>query len=451
MWFKGLRISAWFVVGLSWVVLYGCVGNTPLRNGLPCRSDADCKGPGFQLFCGINRICKAESCTAGASRKCFTGERGCQEDGTACKGVCEAGTQSCVDTFWSLCTNQKLPQDETCDGKDNNCDGRVDESFPEQKKTCEFKNQAGQGIGAGGQFSCVRGKLVCQVDQEVIVLAKEQTLNIGTPSSDPSKRSGEPKTYNIDFTYNYSLGQTEVTQKQFQDLMGYNPSQNKGTSQPSDNKPVNNINWHEAAAYTVLLSRKNKLQTCFKCTPDPQEGKVEGIKSQLKCEVDGALVSESQYVTDCKGYRLPTETEWMFGYRAGESYKSYYNGDQVPPNENDRNTCYNDNKLDVIGWYCKQQGDQPNEVKKKDPNRWKLYDLSGNVEEWVFDIYSATFAGSSQNRIGPAPSQQDEPRVVKGGSYESTPSLCRGANREQKKPSERSPLRGFRIARTIQK
>ena len=445
MFYKGLRVFSWLVVGLGWVIFYGCVGNTPLRSGFPCRSDADCKGPSFQLFCGNNRICKAETCTAGASRKCFTGAQGCKEDGTECVGVCDAGTQSCVNGFWTICTNQKLPQEEVCDGQDNNCDGNIDETFPEQGKTCEFKNNAGQGIGAGGQNICASGKVECQVNLEVSILADKQTLSMGTPTSDKSKGPGEVPTYNVDFGYNYTLGQTEVTQKQFQDLMGYNPSQGTG-----DNKPVNNVTWHEAAAYTVLLSRKNKLTACFKCTPDPVEGQMEANKDKLNCEVTGQFVNESQYVTDCTGYRLPTEAEWLFGYRAGENYKSYYNGDQIPPSEGDRNTCYDDNKLKVIAWYCNEKGDQPNEVKKKEANRWQLYDMSGNVEEWTFDIFSGTFSGSSQNRIGPSPSAQDEPRVIKGGSYESTPSLCRGAARSSKKPSERSPLLGFRIARTIQ-
>lgn len=446
---KDLRIFGWLLFGLSWLLVFGCVGNKPLRNGFPCRSDADCKGPNFQLFCGKNRVCKAESCADGASRKCFTGSQGCQEDGTNCKGSCEAGTQSCIGGFWSICTNQKLPQKEICDGKDNNCDGSTDETFPEEDKTCEFKNSSGQGIGAGGQNVCVQGKIECQVNQEVNILSTKQSLSMGTPDSDKSRGEGEVPTYNVDFGYNYALGQTEVTQKQFKDLMGYNPSKNTGGGN-SDSKPVNNITWHEAAAYTVLLSRKNKRTPCFKCTPEPEKLKMEGSKDKLSCEVAGQFDNESQYVTDCNGYRLPTEAEWLNGYRAGENYKSYYNGNQVPPGESERNQCYNDTKLKVIAWYCNEKGEQPNEVKKKDANRWKLHDMSGNVEEWTFDIYTTDFKGSSQNRIGPKPTAQDEPRVVKGGSYESTPSLCRGAARSFHKPSERSPLRGFRVARTIQ-
>ncbi len=446
----GFRYLSWLSLILCGTLLYGCLGNTPLRKGFPCRNDNDCKGPSFQLYCGSNRTCKAESCTAGTSRKCFTGEQGCDEDGQNCKGVCDAGTQSCVDGFWSICTNQKLPQEETCDGQDNNCDGQTDETFPEKNTTCEFKNSAGQALGAGSLNTCKDGKLQCDVQDLVVILANDKSFSMGTSTADKSKKSDEPEQYIVDFRYNYGLGQSEVTQKEFKDLMGYNPSVNQDTSKSEDNKPVNNISWHEAAAYTVLLSKENSLTACFKCTPEPEKGNMEANKDKVVCEVAGTFSSEGQqYVTDCDGFRLPTEAEWLNAYRAGENYRSYYNGNQVPPSEDKRDACYTESKLNTIGWYCDQKGDQPNEVKQKEPNRWMLYDLSGNVAEWLFDIYSPNFEGSSLNRVGPAQTQQDQARVVKGGSYESTPSECRGARRDKLEPSQRKPTIGFRVARTI--
>lgn len=432
-------------------MLVGCLGNTPLRTGLPCATDADCKGPSFQLYCAANRLCKAETCAPSTSRKCFTGPSGCDEDGSNCRGVCEAGTQSCVNGYWSLCKDQKIAADETCDGKDNNCDGKVDETFPEQNTTCEFKNSADQKLGAGSVFTCEGGQLKCEINDFVVVLSKDKSFSMGTSTSDKSRKSDEPPTYTVDFKYNYSIGQGEVTQKDFKELMGYNPSVNNDTSKSEDDKPVNNINWHEAAAYTVLLSKKNGLTACFDCTPEPEEGKMEGMKDKVVCTVAGTFTGEAQqYVTDCPGFRLPTEAEWLNAYRAGENYRSYYNGNQTPPSEEKRDACYAESKLDSIGWYCNQKGDQPNAVKQKEPNRWQLYDLSGNVAEWVFDIYSATFEGTSLNRVGPPTKTQDEPRVVKGGSYDSTPTDCRGSRRDRLEPSKRKATLGFRLARTIQ-
>ena len=120
--------------GLKWCVGFGlllwsmgCLNTSPIHEGYPCLDDSDCGG----LFCD-NFQCKLEPCVK-PSRACYVGKTGCTKDGEQfnCTSPCRSGTQSCINGFWGSCEGQTLPNEEVCDGKDNNCDGTRDEGFDE--------------------------------------------------------------------------------------------------------------------------------------------------------------------------------------------------------------------------------------------------------------------------------------------------------------------------------
>jgi formylglycine-generating enzyme required for sulfatase activity len=214
---------------------------------------------------------------------------------------------------------------------------------------------------------CVDG--FCQnLHSEVKISAGSFTM--GSPSSELGRRDHEGPQRTVTLTRSFVIGKYEVTQGEFQALMGYNPSY---FSSCGANCPVENVSWHEAVAYMNALSKSRGLETCFDCT---------GSGSSVNCAVKSQYSGQNYY--NCKGYRLSTEAEWEFAYRAGTS-TAFYNGDIT------KTGCDVDPNLDKIGWYCGNAGDKTHPVGGKQANAWGLHDMAGNVWEWVYDWYQDSY------------------------------------------------------------
>ena len=198
-------------------------------------------------------------------------------------------------------------------------------------------------------------------------------------------------------THAFEIQSTEVTQGQFQQVMGYNPSSfaSCGTS-----CPVENITWHEAVAYCNALSTKRGLTTCYSCS---------GSGINITCSEAAAYSGAGIYV--CPGYRLPTEAESEYAYRAG-SGEAYYIG------TNDRNVCMTcstaDANLDLIAWYCGNSGMMTHPVGTS-PCSMASTDMAGNVWEWCHDWWQDDLgAGAITDPFGPSSGSY---RVLRGGSW----------------------------------
>jgi formylglycine-generating enzyme required for sulfatase activity len=150
---------------------------------------------------------------------------------------------------------------------------------------------------------------------------------------------GEQPTHSVRLTRGFDIGKYEVTQAQWQELMGSNPSKF-----PAADHPVENISWNEAQEFLKKLN-----------AADPAHN-----------------------------YRLPTEAEWEYAARAGTT------GDY--PGE-----------LDDIAWYYPNSDQQTHPVGKKLPNPWGLYDTHGNVWEWCQDYYNPNYYGASPAINPPGP------------------------------------------------
>ena len=187
-----------------------------------------------------------------------------------------------------------------------------------------------------GQY--LAGMSVVGIEPGIFLMGSE----VGHPHRMPVEALHE-----TELTRGFFIGETEVTQAQFIAYAGYDPViYNPGC----DNCPVQEVSWDEIAAFTNAMSDAHGLERCYDC---------EGEGLDVQC-----LPSMNPY--DCQGYRMPTEAEWEYAANGGESF-------EYPASDN----------LDEVGWWLENSGMKPHEVAELAPNGFGLYDMAGNVMEWV--------------------------------------------------------------------
>jgi formylglycine-generating enzyme required for sulfatase activity len=248
--------------------------------------------------------------------------------------------------------------------------------------------------------------------------------------------------HQVTLTHAFDMATTEVTQEQFQTVMGYNPAAEDPLSK-GPNIAVMWVSWHDAAHYCNELSTLNGLETCYNCSP-----KDKG----LECEEKAAFQNNAFY--RCQGYRLPTEAEWEYAYRAG-STTAYYNGPST--------VCDKEDPLaSQIGWYfdnvsLSSFGPQP--VAQKKPNAWGLFDMAGNLYEWTQDWLITDKPDYSEGKrvvVDPyisfpkinAPKLKDKMKCNRGGAFNSPSDALRASFRGSGYVHERAADMGFRCVRT---
>lgn len=179
----------------------------------------------------------------------------------------------------------------------------------------------------------------------------------------------------------YYISETEVTQAQWEAVMGSNPSYFR----TCPDCPVEQVSWESVQ---IFINKLN--ETCETC-----------------------------------GYRLPTEAEWEYAARGGESYQ--YAGS---------------NNLDDVAWYDDNASGKPHPVKTKAANAYGLYDMTGNVWEWCSDWYGYYSDSTNNNPQGP---NSGAVRVFRGSGWNSNPKICRVAYRYTGKSVYRYASLGFRL------
>ncbi|MFQ5716933.1 MAG: formylglycine-generating enzyme family protein [Nitrospinales bacterium] len=182
----------------------------------------------------------------------------------------------------------------------------------------------------------------------------------------------------------FYIGKHEVTQKEWKTVMGENPSQFKG-----DNLPVDNISWNDAREFTTKL---NAMETERK-------------------------------------YRLPTEAEWEYAARASSDQEHFWG----------------ENAADDFAWYDENSGDKTHPVGGKKPNAFGLYDMAGNLWEWVSDWYAEDYYQNSP-RKNPKGPPTGEKKSIRGGSWFYDDFSMRSAFREAQYPKTKYNYFGLRIA-----
>ena len=207
-----------------------------------------------------------------------------------------------------------------------------------------------------------------------------------------SKKDGEnardeiehPKT----LTKPFYIGKYEVTQAQYQAVMGKNPSKFKG-----DNRPVECVSWHEAMEFCEKMNK---------------------------------------YAPTGWQFTLPTETQWEFAARGGNKSRDYkYSGSDTPGD---------------VAWYKDNSGDTTHVVGGKAPNELGLYDMSGNVWEWCLDNFQNDSSNTKAEFTRAYRDSDGSDRVIRGGGLVLDARHCRSANRNYTSPANRYSSLGLRLA-----
>ena len=257
------------------------------------------------------------------------------------------------------------------------------------------------------------------------------TYTMGSPTSEPCRSSTMETQHKVTLTHKFKLTATEVTQGQFKDLMGYNPSH---FAFCGSDCPVEYITWNEAAAYANALSKKQGLATCYSCSLMSP-----GDKTLAFCDFSKIYPKEKIYT--CPGYRLPTDAEWEYAYRAGTK-TAYYNG------ANSAAGCWDtDTTLDKIAWYQGNAKQTLHLVGKKTANKWGLHDMSGNVWEFVHDGIKVNLGAAAVT--DPYGDESQWYKVLRGTSAFGPPNQARAAARYSMSNMNRCNTCGFRVAQTV--
>jgi formylglycine-generating enzyme required for sulfatase activity len=240
-----------------------------------------------------------------------------------------------------------------------------------------------------------------------------QTFEMGCTAGMADCEEHESPAHFVTLTNDFFIGETEVTQGEYEAMMGTNPS---NFSSCGLDCPVEDLSWHEAAAFANAVSDSEGLEQCYTCTED---GSIFG----LDCPVAIGPYS-------CDGYRAPTEAEWEAAARCGAD--TLYAGSTV---------------IGHVAWWEGNSGGTTQPVATKISNDCGLYDMTGNVWEWTQDFYSASYYSTSPD-IDPVGATSSTDRTTRGGSWYNSLEYLPVSRRYGNLPWWSNFQTGFRLART---
>lgn len=221
-----------------------------------------------------------------------------------------------------------------------------------------------------------------------LVWIEPGTFTMGSPPDEGGRDKAEGVQRRVTFSKGFWIGKTEVTQRQYEGVIGTNPSHFKNVGPDA---PVEEVSWDDAMEYCAKLTERERAA-----------GRLpEGY-----------------------AFTLPTEAQWEYACRAGttEMYPGY---------------------LDAMAWYDQNSDGTTHRVAQKQPNKWGLYDMAGNVIEWCRDWYGDYARTDETDPTGPS---HGHFRMARGGSWRTGAVVCRSAARAGGSQGRRDYTIGFRVA-----
>lgn len=284
-------------------------------------------------------------------------------------------------------------------------------------------NTSNKNDGTGKSVSTEENQPVLQTGQkgapEGFVKIQGGTFQMGSPDTEDWR--SEDETQHSVTVSDFYMGIYEVTQSEYQEITGKNPSDFDG-----DNLPVENLTWYEAVSYCNARSEKEGLEMAY--------------------AIDGRNVTWNR---SADGYRLPTEAEWEYACRAGTE-TPFNTETSISPEESNyfghypyliEENYFSQEKLDT----------EPGEYRETtvavdsfSPNKWGLYNMHGNVGEWCFDYYGPYPDGQQTN---PSGAESGTRRISRGGGWNDFAKHIRSAYRASSPADRSSAAIGIRLVR----
>jgi formylglycine-generating enzyme required for sulfatase activity len=243
-------------------------------------------------------------------------------------------------------------------------------------------NSVGTVTGSLAKLTVEAGK---PIGTEDFVWIPPGMFVMGSPFGEPGRGQDE-NLHSVILTRGFWISDHEVTQGEYEALMGNNPSTFRG----DPDLPVESVTWHDAVNYCSRLTERER---------------------------------SAGRITAQQAYRLPTEAEWEYSARSGTTSLRYGN-------------------LMDIAWYSDNSGGKSQPVRQKIPNNWGLYDMLGNVAEWCSDRKGAYPSGTVTDPE--ALNLATTARVIRGGYFVLGGGACRSAARFSSGPSDSGNGVGFR-------